>query len=77
MLSEQVLLDSGVSGFPLLVAKFGYDGVSQLLRSGRVRPIVDWATATQTGQLSMLDWRVKKGLLPFGSYSLGVVRSMT
>jgi len=74
VLSEQVLLDSGVSGFPLLVAKFGYDGVSELLGSGKVRLIVDWVTATQTGQLSMMEWRVKKGLLPLGSYSLGVVR---
>ena len=74
VLSEQVLLDSGVGGFSLLVAKFGYDGVSELLRSGRVRAIVDWVTATQTGQLSMMDWRVKKGLLPPGSYSLAIVR---
>jgi hypothetical protein len=74
VLSEQVLLDSGVGGFALLVQKFGYDGVSELLRSGRVRPIVDWVTATQTGQLSVMDWRMKKGLLPFGSYSLAIVR---
>jgi len=68
------LLDSGVSGFALLVAKFGYDGVSELLRSGRVRPIADWVTATQTGQLATMDWRLKKGLLLYGAYSLAVVR---
>jgi hypothetical protein len=75
VLAEQVLLETGaVEEFPPLIAKFGYDGVSELLRSGRLRVISDWVTAVQTGQVSVLEWRVKKGLLPLGSYSLGIVR---
>ena len=74
-LSEQILLESlAVEEFPQLVTKFGYDGVSALLTSGRVRIVTDWVTATQAGQISIMEWRVKKGLLPFGSYSYSLVR---
>jgi hypothetical protein len=75
VLSEEILLESGAAEeFPQLVMKFGYDGVVELLRSRRLRIVTDWVTTTQTGQLSVMDWRTRKGILPLGSYSLAVVR---
>ena len=75
ILSEQFILEAGLlDDFPLLIAKFGYEGMAELLRSGRMRVLADFFTFTNTGQTEILDSRQKKGILPLGSYSLSVVR---
>jgi hypothetical protein len=74
ILSEQVILEAGLlEDFPLLIAKFGYDGMAELLKSGRLRIVADFFTATNTGQIEILDSRRAKGILPLGSYSLDVL----
>ena len=74
ILSEQFIFEAGLlEDFPLLIAKFGYDGMAELLQSGRMRVLADFFTCTNTGQTDILDWRRKKGILPLGSYSLSVV----
>jgi hypothetical protein len=41
VVSEQLIIRSiGLQELPLLIAKFGYDGVKELLESGRVREVV-------------------------------------
>jgi hypothetical protein len=75
VLSEQVILESiRLKELPLLVQKFGFDGIKELLTSGRLRIHCDALTVGQTGQTLALESRARKGLLPLGSYSFSVVR---
>lgn len=75
VLSEQVILESiRLKEFPLLVQKFGYDGIKELLSSGRLRIHCDALTVGQTGQTPVLESCARKGILPLGSYSFSVVR---
>lgn len=75
MLSEQVILDSiRLKEFPLLIQKFGYDGMKELLTSGRLRIHCDALTVGQTGQTDALESRARKGVLPLGSYSFAAIR---
>jgi hypothetical protein len=74
ILSEQFILEAGLlEDFPPLLAKFGYDGMAELLQSRRVRVLADFFACTQAGQTELLDGRREKGILPLGSYSLSVV----
>jgi hypothetical protein len=75
VLSEEVVIQSNrLAEFPLLVRKFGYDGVKELLKSKRCRVHCDALTIGQTGQTTALQSRAKKGALPLGSYCFDVVR---
>jgi hypothetical protein len=74
LLSEQFILEAGLlEDFPLLLAKFGYDGMAELLKSGRLRVLADFFICAQTGQTEILDARREKGILPLGSYALSAV----
>ena len=74
ILSEQFILEAGLlEDFPLLLAKFGYDGMAELMNSGRLRVLADFFTCAQTGQTEILDARRQKGILPLGSYALSAV----
>lgn len=61
--------------FPEVVKAFGVGGTLDLLSSKALKLHCDVATFAQTGQLAILESRSKKGLLPLGSYSFGVVRA--
>lgn len=76
ILSEQVIVEShGLKEIPLLIQKFGYSGVKELLESGRLRLTYETLTIGQIGQLA--DWEPwkKTGILPLGSYAFAAVRS--
>jgi hypothetical protein len=76
VLSEQVILESiRLKELPLMVQKFGYDGLTELLSSGRLRIYSDALTVGQLGQTVGLESRAQKGILPLGSYSFAVVRA--
>jgi hypothetical protein len=71
VLFERVIVESiYLDEFPLLVRKFGYDGVRQLLESGRVRILCDQVLAAQIGQTRGVNWR--PALLPLGSYAFAI-----
>lgn len=53
---------------------FSYDGLTSLLQSDALQIHCDAVTVGQVGQLSVLNWRRQKGLLPLGSYSFSIVR---
>ena len=75
MLSEHVILESiRLKELPLMVQKFGYDGLKELLSSDRLRIHSDALTVGETGQATALESRARKGALPLGSYSFSVVR---
>jgi hypothetical protein len=74
LLFEQLTLQSTrLREIPQLLAALGYDGVKELLDSGAVRIYCDAVTVAQIGQSDVLESRVKKGLLPRGSYSFSQV----
>ena len=74
ILSEQFILEAALlEDFPPLIAKFGCDGMAELLQSGRVRVLAEFFSSGQTGQTSALESRRQKGVLPFGCYSLSYV----
>ena len=54
--------------FPTIVERLGFDATIELLRSGALRIHLDALTVAQTGQLTVSEWRVRKGILPKGSY---------
>jgi hypothetical protein len=76
VLFEEIVVDSnGLREFPALIQKFGYAAVKELLESDRVRAIdCNVLTFGQTGQLTELRSRERKGALPLGAYSFGVIR---
>jgi hypothetical protein len=75
ILSERFILESNrLREIPGLVRKFGYDGVTELLRSGRVRILVDALTVGSVGHFGGGGVRPGKQPLPPGSYSFGMVR---
>jgi len=59
---------------PHLLRVFGYDGLVTLLQSDALRIHCDAVTLGSVGQLSVLNWRRQKGLLPLGSYAFSTVR---
>jgi hypothetical protein len=75
VLFEDVVLESiRLQEFPLLIRKFGYDGMKELLEAKRFRVYCDAVTIAQTGQSTVLTSRARKGALPLGSYCFDVVR---
>lgn len=72
ILSEQVILESNrFKEIPLLVQKFGYDGVTELLLSGRIRIHSDALTFGDVGDMAIGD---RGQPLPLGSYAFAIVR---
>jgi hypothetical protein len=68
VLADQFVLQSVLlAEFPLLIQKFGYDGVKELLESGRLRIFCDATTVAQTGQSG-------RDALPLGSYRFDLVK---
>ena len=61
--------------FPYLIGAFGTEGVTALLKSGRLRVHCQCVTIGQTGQTGILESRAKKGVLPLGHYSFSTVRA--
>jgi hypothetical protein len=59
---------------PFLLNVFGYDGLMSLLKSNALTIHCDAFTLSQTGQLKVLESRVKKGLLPLCSYAPSTIR---
>jgi hypothetical protein len=60
--------------FPAIVRTFGVGGTLELLSSSILKLHCDATTFGQTGQLSVLEARRRKGLLPLGSYSFSLIR---
>lgn len=60
---------------PFLLNVFGYDGFVTLIKSSAFVIHCDAVTVGQTGQLKVLESRVKKGLLPLCSYAFSIVRT--
>jgi hypothetical protein len=74
ILSDRFILESNrLREIPLLVQKFGYDGVAELLHSGRMQILRDALSVGSIGHISE-DLRPGKAPLPLGSYSFGMVR---
>jgi hypothetical protein len=74
ILSERFILQSNrLREIPLLVQKFGYDGVVELLRSGRMQILLDALSVGSIGHIAG-DLRPGKTPLPLGSYSFGMLR---
>ena len=72
VLSDEIILESiRLREFPLLAQKFGYDGVTELLKSGRLRILCDALTVAQIGQFGA---RTNGPVLPLGSYSFTTIR---
>jgi hypothetical protein len=75
IVSEQLIVQSvGFKEIPLLVQKFGYDGVKALFDSGRVRMLVDGVGLANIGQYAQ---RTNGPVLPLGSYSFSALRFST
>jgi hypothetical protein len=71
ILSEEVIISSNhLREFSILLQKFGYDGVKEMLRSGRVRILRDHAVMAQIGQYGD---RLNGPVLPPGSYSFSAL----
>jgi hypothetical protein len=72
ILSEQIVVQSvGLKEIPLVIQKFGYDGVRTLLESGRVRMLTDGLGFANLGQYAA---RTNGPVLPLGSYSFSALR---
>jgi hypothetical protein len=73
VVSEQLIIRStGLMELPLLVTKFGYDGVKELLSSGRVRLLCQAMFTANIGQYAD---RLNGPVLPPGSYSFSALRA--
>ena len=75
VLFEEVVLESNrLKEFPLLIAKFGYDGLRELLESRRLRIDCEATAVGETGRTTELLSRERKGALPLGSYAFSVIQ---
>lgn len=75
VLFDRFILESvRLKELPFLLNVFGYDGFTALIQSGAFTIHCDAFTIGQTGQLKVLQSRVKKGLLPLCSYAFSTVR---
>ncbi len=75
LLFDKYILESNrLTEFPHLVSVFGFDGTMALLKSADIQVHCDALTIGQVGQLSVLESRVKKGLLPLGSYAFSTIK---
>jgi hypothetical protein len=73
VVSEQFIMQSiGLRELPLLVEKFGYDGVKALLESGRVQLLCQSMFTANIGQYVE---RTNGPILPSGSYSFSALRA--
>ena len=71
ILFDRIVVDTvNFREFEFLVRKFGFDGLKELLASGRVRIRAGWFGIMQGGQLP----RTNGPILPLGSYSFGAFR---
>lgn len=71
IVSEQVIVESILlKEIPLLIQKFGYDGVKELLGSGRVRFLQGGLFFANLGQYAA---RTNGPVLPLGSYSFSAL----
>ncbi|MCE5310894.1 MAG: hypothetical protein LLG20_24900 [Acidobacteriales bacterium] len=69
-----ILKSSRMREFPSLIAAFGIEGMTALLKSGRLRIHCQAVSIGQTGQAGILEARALRGTLPLGSYSFSVIR---
>lgn len=75
LLFETYILNSiRLRELPLLIATFGYEGLRDLLKMGALKINVEALSVAQLGQ-TPLEGRLRKGLLPLGSYSFLLIRS--
>jgi hypothetical protein len=80
LLRRLILFDSYIlqsirlKEIPYLVKLFGFDGLIDLLNSGALKIYCDAVTTGQIGQTA-IESRVKKGILPLGSYSFATIRA--
>jgi hypothetical protein len=61
--------------FPFLVAEVGFSGTMQLLESPAFEIECESVTLAQTGQLGILEYRARKGILPPLAYSVSGIDS--
>lgn len=71
IVSEQLIVQSvGFKEIPLLIQKFGYDGVKSLMKSRRVRLLLDGMGVANIGQYAH---RTNGPVLPLASYSFSAL----
>ncbi len=61
--------------FPELIRAFGFPAVRELLGSNAIKVRCETLTIAQVGQLTLMNERIRKGTLSFGSYSFSVMTS--
>lgn len=61
--------------FPTLMKSFGVEGLSALLKSGRLKIHCQSTTIAQTGQSTLFEMRARRGTLPLGSYPFAAIRA--
>lgn len=58
---------------PHFIRAFGFDGTLALINSGAIKIHCDAMTVGQTGQ-TKIETRLRRGILPLGSYSFQIIR---
>ncbi|HTP27212.1 MAG TPA: hypothetical protein VMK12_16360 [Anaeromyxobacteraceae bacterium] len=73
ILSEEIVVESlFLSELPIITRKFGYDGTSELLKSGRIK----FLTQTMfTGNIGQYTERTNGPVLPWGCYCFSAMRA--
>ena len=72
LLEEIVVQSLSLSEIPMITRKFGYDGASELLKSGRIKFLTDSMTCANIGQLAA---RTNGPVLPLGCYCFSAVHA--
>ncbi len=77
LLFDKVIIESiRLKDIRELISFFGYQDVMALLKSGVIDIYCDAISVASIGQTSILEQRRKKGVLPLGSYSFNIVRTV-
>ena len=74
LFDSYILQSTRLKEIPYLVELFGFDGLIELLNSGALKIYCGANTTGQTGQTA-IESRIKKGILPLGSYSFSTIRA--
>jgi len=69
-----ILESTRLEEIPALIKVFGLEGLRELLKSGSLKIYCEALTTGQIGQTA-LESRIRKGVLPLGSYSFVIVKS--
>lgn len=69
-----ILQSTRLKEIPHMVETFRCEGVQALLSSGVLSIHCDATTPGQTGQTTTLKSRIKKGVLPLGSFSFSIIK---